>query len=143
MEYKLTFTAYRDALRKGEFLGLKCNRCGAYTVPPRGVCAECGNEDMEIARLSGKGEIQDFTVIFIPPEGYEAPYVVAMTKLDEGPWVMGNVIDVDPEAVTMDIIGRRVTIGYKEVPGDKISPGERVALTFKLEGSGAFAPSGK
>jgi uncharacterized OB-fold protein len=132
MDYTLTFTAYRDALRKGQFLGLKCNKCGSYTVPSRKVCASCGSEDMEIVPLSGKGKIQDFTVIFIPPEGYQAPYVVAMAELDEGPWVMGNVIDVDPATVTMDIIGRRVNIGYKEVPGDKISPGERIALTFKL-----------
>jgi len=132
MDYTLTFTAYRDALRKGQFLGLKCHKCGSYTVPPRKVCAQCSSEDMEIVPLSGKGKIQDFTVIFVPPEGYEAPFVVAMAELDEGPWVMGNVIGVDPASVNMDIIGRRVNIGYKEVPGDKISPGERVALTFKL-----------
>ncbi len=32
----------------------------------------------------------------------------------------------------MDIIGRKVTTGYKEVPGDMISAGDRIALNFKL-----------
>ena len=45
---------------------------------------------------------------------------------------MGNVEGVDPNSVTMDIIGRRVTVGYKELPADKISAGERIALTFNL-----------
>ena len=132
MDYELTFKKYREGWREGKFLGLKCNQCQAYTVPPRKVCAECGSEDMEIVPLSGKGEIQTFTTVFVPPEGFEAPYVVAMAKLDEGPWVMGDVEGVDANNVTMDIIGRRVSVGYKEVPADKISAGERLALVFNL-----------
>ena len=132
MEYKLIFNKYRDALKENKLLGLKCNQCGAYTAPPKPICSACGSEDMEIVLLSAKGEIQTFTSIFVPPEGFEAPFVVAMVKLDEGPWVMGNVEGVDPNSVTMDIIGRRVTVGYKELPADKISAGERIALTFNL-----------
>ena len=132
MEYKLTFNNYRDALREGKFLGLKCNECEAYTAPPQKVCGECGSEDMDIVPLSGKGEIQTFTVVHVAPEGFEPPLPVAVAKLDEGPWVMGNIIDISPDDVGMDIIGRKVTIGYKEVPGDMISAGDRIALTFKL-----------
>jgi uncharacterized OB-fold protein len=133
MDYKLTFNKYRDALKENRLLGLKCNQCEAYIAPPRKVCSECGSEDMEIISLSGKGEIQTFTVIFVPPEGFEAPFVVAMVKLDEGPWVMGNLEGIEPNSVNMDIIGRRVTVGYKELPADKISAGERGALTFSIE----------
>ena len=93
---------------------------------------ECSSEDMEIVELSGKGEIQTFTVIFVPPEGFEAPCIVAMAKLDEGPLVMGNVVGVDPEKATMELMGRRVKIGHKEMPPDRSSAGERVALTFNL-----------
>jgi len=132
MDYKLTFLKYRDTLKKNKLLGLKCNQCDAYTAPPRKVCRECGSEDMEIVTLSGKGEIQTFTVVYVPPEGFESPFVVAMAKLDEGPWVMGNIEGVDPKNITMDIIGRRVTVSYKELPSDKISGGERIALTFSF-----------
>ena len=58
MEYILTVKQFREALREGKFLGLKCKQCGAYTVPPRKVCSECQSEDMEIAELSRNGEIQ-------------------------------------------------------------------------------------
>ena len=46
MDYKLTFNEYREAWREGRFMGLKCNQCQAYTVPPRKVCAECGSENL-------------------------------------------------------------------------------------------------
>ncbi len=91
---------------------------------------ECGSEDLEIAQLSGKGQIQTFTVIRVPPEGFDAPYVVGMAELDEGPWLMGNIVDVDCDEASMDLIGKRVNIGHKVHPGDKFSAGEMVAVTF-------------
>ncbi|HJX13958.1 MAG TPA: Zn-ribbon domain-containing OB-fold protein [Dehalococcoidales bacterium] len=134
MEYKLNFDSFREGLKEGKLLGLKCQKCAGYTAPPQKVCAQCGSEDMDVVTLSGKGTIQTFTVIHVAPEGFESPFVVAMAELEEGPWLMGNVEGIDPEKVNMDIIGRRVTIGYKDVPADMISAGERIALTFKLVG---------
>ncbi|MFH1625852.1 MAG: Zn-ribbon domain-containing OB-fold protein [Pseudomonadota bacterium] len=132
MDYKLTFNKYKEALIGGKFLGLKCNKCGEFTVPPKKVCVACVSEDLEIVELAGKGEIKTYTVIRVPPEGFEAPYIVGMVELDEGPWVMGNLIDVDPDEASMDLMGKRVTIGHKVVKGDKFSAGDGVALTFKL-----------
>ena len=130
MEYKLTAKMFAEALKASKLLGLKCNKCGAYTVPPKKVCMECTSEDLEVVELSGKGQIQTFTVIRVPPEGFEAPYIVGMAELDEGPWIMGNIVDVDPDEATMDLIGMRVKLGHKVLPGDKFSAGEMVAVTF-------------
>ena len=132
MEYKLTFEKFREGLRKGKLLGLKCNECEGYTAPPQKVCSQCGSENMDIVELSKKGEIQTFTVINVVPEGFKPPVTVAVAALEEGPWVMGNIIDINPDDVNMNIIGRQVSIGYKEVPGDMFSAGDRIALTFKL-----------
>lgn len=132
MEYKLTFEKFREGLREGKLLGLKCHECGGYTAPPQMVCSQCGSEDMEIVELSGKGEIQTFTVVYVTPEGFKPPLPIAVAKLEEGPWVMGNIIDIDPEDVNMDIIGKKVTVGYQEVPGDMLSAGDRIALTFTM-----------
>ncbi|MEW6613894.1 MAG: Zn-ribbon domain-containing OB-fold protein [Thermodesulfobacteriota bacterium] len=134
MEYKLTYNKYKEALMSGSFLGLKCNKCGGYTVPPKKVCIQCASEDMDIVNLSGKGEIKTYTVIRVPPEGFEAPYIVGMVELDEGPWIMGNIVDLDPDKAGMDLIGKKVSIGYKVVKGDKFSAGDGIALAFKLEG---------
>lgn len=133
MEYVLTADKYADALRKGKFLGLKCKKCGGYTVPPQKVCSECHSEDMEIVELSRKGEIQSFTVIYTAAEGFEAPYIVGLVELEEGPWVTVNIIDLDVEQATMErLMGRKGRIDYKEVRADQFSSGPRIALTFKL-----------
>jgi len=134
MEYKLTHKAYTNALRENRLLGLKCNACGAYTVPPKKVCIECTSEDLEIVELSGKGEIRTFTVIRVPPEGFEAPYLVGLVELEEGPWLMGNILGVDPDKATMDLINKKVKLGHTVIPEDKFSAGQRVATTFSLEG---------
>lgn len=133
MEYKLTYDKFKEALIGGKFLGLKCNRCDKYTVPPKKVCMECAGEDMDVVEISGHGEIKTFTVIRIAPEGFEAPYIVGMVELDEGPWVMGNIVDLDPDEASMDLIGKKVAVGHRIVPGDKFSAGDGVALAFRLE----------
>lgn len=133
MEYKLTHSAYSEALKENRLLGLKCTKCGAYTVPPKKVCAECSSEEVEVAELSGRGTVRTFTVIRVPPEGLEAPYLVGLVELEEGPWLMGNILGVNPDRATMDIIGRRVKLGHRVLPGDKFSAGEQVAVTFTVE----------
>lgn len=130
MEYKLTAKMYAEALTENRLLGLKCSHCGAYTVPPKKVCMECTSEDLEVVELAGKGQIRTFTVIQVPPEGFDAPYIVGMAELDEGPWLMGNIVDIDPAKATMDLIGKNVKVGHKVHPGDKFSNGELVAVTF-------------
>jgi hypothetical protein len=47
--------------------------------------------------LSGKGEVYSFTVVHEPPTGYEtqAPYAVALVKLEEGPLVTAQLTDID------------------------------------------------
>ena len=132
MEYKLTYSMYKDALKQGQFLGLKCKQCQTYILPPKKMCTECGSEDMETVELGKEGEIQTFTVVNIAPEGFLPPYVVGIVKLDEGPWVMGNVEGVEPLKTTMQLIGCRVKIGHKVIPADKSSGIEKVALTFNL-----------
>jgi uncharacterized OB-fold protein len=133
VEYKLTFAAWREGLRNGKLLGLKCKDCGAFTCPPRMVCAECRGANLDIVELSGKGIIKSFTVCYAVPTGFSGPYVVAVADIEEGPRVMGNVQEVDPARVGMELIGKNVTIGFKELPGDYMTGQDtRLALTFKL-----------
>ncbi len=50
-------------------------------------------------RFSGAGEIYSFTTLQEVPEDFEeqAPYVVALVKLDEGPLVLAQVTDLDED----------------------------------------------
>jgi len=134
MEYLLTVSKFREALREGKFLGLKCNQCGAYTVPPKKVCCECGSEDLSIEELNRNGKIITGTVIYVTPKGYPTPTTVVLVELSDGPWVTANLINWNPEKETiMEIIGREGVIGYRDVPAHDFSAGEQLALTFSLK----------
>ena len=135
MEYKLTFKEYNEALKKNKLLGLKCNSCAAITVPPKMVCRKCTGSDMDIVELSGKGKIQTFTTVNVAPEGRqgEAPYIIVLVELDEGPWIMGNLSDINPSETSMELIGKRVKMGHKVFPGDKYSAGDGARPLFSFE----------
>ena len=132
MEYKLTYKKFAEALKNGKLLGLKCRRCGAYTVPPKIVCIECNSPEMDVMELRGAGTIRTFTVIRVAPEGFQAPYIVGEAELEEGPWLMGNIVNIEPDRATLDLIGRKVKVGYHIFPGDKFSCGEVVVPAFEL-----------
>lgn len=134
MEYKLTYKTYNEALKKDKLLGLKCNNCGTITCPPKMTCQECTGTDLEIVELSGKGEIATFTTSFVASLGREneAPYTIVLVELEEGAWIMGNLIDIDPTKVGMELIGRKVKLGHKVYPGDLYSAGEGVRPLFSF-----------
>lgn len=135
MEAKLLFKEYNENLKQGRLSGLKCSTCGEVFAQPRVVCAKCGGQDLEAVELKGGGTIQTFTVNYVAAEGREseAPYIVAIVELDDGPWVMGNVTGLKPEEANMDIMGRKVRMeGPAVFAGDKYSAGEVARALFKL-----------
>ena len=137
MEYKLTYKEYSEALKQNKLMGLKCQSCGTVTVPPKMVCRSCASPELEVLELKGAGRIQTFTTCNVAAEGRESevPYIILLVELDEGPWIMGNLIGVDPEKAAMEtLIGKRVKMTETRIfPGDKYSAGEGASPAFTLE----------
>jgi uncharacterized OB-fold protein len=75
------------------------------------VCPNCGDEAKDLYTFSGKGEVYSFTTIYEAPTGYDsnAPYTVALVKLDEGPMVTAQLTDVDNSAVQIGMPVEMVT----------------------------------
>jgi uncharacterized protein len=97
-----------SSVRAGRLLVQRCPECQHTQFYPRALCTACG-ADPEWLETSGKGEVYTFTVIHqngARPFADEVPYVVAMIELAEGPRMMGNITDCDPEDVH---IGMAVT----------------------------------
>ena len=132
MEYQLTYAQYQQALSQGSFLGLRCQSCHSLTFPPLGVCRVCGSNRLTAESIQNQGTLRTFTVIRVPPQGREAPYIVAMVELEEGPWVMGNLIDVDPNNADLGLIGKKVRLATQQVPGDAYATDTVLSLTFQL-----------
>ena len=60
-------------------------------------------------QLSGKGEVFSYTIVSNAPEGFtgQAPYVMALVKLDEGPLVTAQLTDLETQIGPVNI-GMRV-----------------------------------
>lgn len=62
----------------------------------------------------GTGEVYSFTTLQDPPEGFEdqAPYTLAMVKLDEGPLITAQLTDLNhPVEIgdRVEMVTRRLT----------------------------------
>ena len=93
---------YWKGCRNHELLLQRCTQCSELQFYPRIICTKCASEKLEWVNASGKGKILTFTIVRRPvSEAYAAdvPYVVALIKLDEGPTMMSNVVDCDPESL--------------------------------------------
>jgi uncharacterized OB-fold protein len=92
-------------------MGEVCPHCDAKIFPPRDVCPECKGEAKTPFAFSGKGEIYSYTTIYEAPSGYEAnaPYTVALVKLNEGPMITAQLTDVDQQAVQIGMPVEMVT----------------------------------
>lgn len=77
-------------------VGEVCEHCEAKLFPPRDICPECGAEAKTLFQFSGRGEVYSHTTVYEAPEGYaeQAPYTLAMVKLEEGPLVTAQLTDL-------------------------------------------------
>jgi len=130
--YKLTHVQYFEALKENILKGLKCLECGTITVPPKATCDQCGSTDQEITQLSGDGTIRTFTVVRVPPEGFQAPYIVVLVQLREGPWLTGLLNGLDPDHATMEMIGKKVKLGHQAIEHMRYTAGQGVVPLFSL-----------
>jgi uncharacterized OB-fold protein len=133
MEHKLIFKDYNKALQQNRLLGLKCRVCGAITVPPKMACRQCTSSELDVTELQGIGKIRTFTTVNVAAEGREGevPYTIVMVELEEGPWIMGNLEGIDPQAASMELIGKRVKMAHRLFPGDSYSAGEGARPVFR------------
>jgi uncharacterized OB-fold protein len=96
-------SVYWAAAAEGRLLIQRCTTCGRHQHYPRALCARCAGEP-EWLTASGIGTVYTFTVVRqygMPPFKAMVPYVVAMIELPEGPRIMGNVTDCDPDSVSI------------------------------------------
>jgi uncharacterized OB-fold protein len=100
-------------LRKQRYAleGEQCDHCGKFIFPPRDVCPHCGEEARGAHAMSGKGEVYSFTVVHEPPTGYEtqAPYAIALVRLEEGPLITAQLTDVDAAEIKIGMPVEMVT----------------------------------
>jgi uncharacterized OB-fold protein len=101
---------WRQRAARYRLEGQRHRESGAVRFPPEPATGAAA-EAWEPYVLSGAGMIYSFSVVRQPPAGYEeqAPYLLALVKLDEGPLITAQLTDCDPEQVAIDMPVEMVT----------------------------------
>lgn len=111
---------WREIPGKYNLVGSKCTACGRIYFPERSFCPHCrraGTGKMEPYSLARAGEVYSFSVIH-DASGFNErmmPYAVAMVKLDDGVVIEGQLVDVEPENIS---IGMRVRAVLRKLDED-------------------------
>ena len=98
--------AFFQAARDGRFLIKGCADCGKVHWYPRAVCPYCFSLNTRWQPGSGHGTIYSFS----PMRRVDPPYTIAYVTLAEGPTMMTNLVDCDPDALR---IGMPVRLVFK------------------------------
>ena len=102
---------WRTQAARYRLKGGRCQSCGTLAFPARRVCLRCGSEEMVEHAFSGNGVVYAHSVVYSAPSGFaeQAPYIVALVRLAEGPLVTAQLTDIEPDEVHIDMPVEMVT----------------------------------
>ncbi len=112
-----------DGLKRHELRVQQCQDCNQHYLYPRPFCPSCWSRNVEWTTVSGTGKLETYVINHRPARGFqdEAPYVIAVVTLDEGPRLMTNLVNVEaePEQLPADM---PVEIVYDDVTDEITLP---------------------
>lgn len=95
----------------------RCNACDSHVFYPRQRCPHCWSADLDWVVASGKAKIVSFVGAYKPGHPAfvpDAPYVIALVDLAEGPRMLTNIINVEPDD---NLVGREVAVVFVDQDG--------------------------
>ena len=106
---------YWEAANEGRLLVRKCQACDEAHHYPRTLCPFCGSDDLIWLSATGTGTIYSFSTLRVGPE----PYTIAYVTLAEGPTMMTNLVECDPQSVQ---IGQKVSVVFRPSEQGQLVP---------------------
>ena len=102
-----------DGVNAGALLLQRCHDCHQLRHPPAPMCPACGSLRWHTEAAGGRGKVHSWVIPHDPvPPGFEAPYVVVLVELDEGPRLVSHLVGVDPGDVRSELA---VEVCFEEV----------------------------
>lgn len=91
--------------KAGQLKLQRCADCNDVYFPPRPFCPSCISKNIEIFDASGKATLHSYVINHRPHPAHDGPYSIAVVKLEEGPQMMTNIVNVaqTPEALELDM----------------------------------------
>ena len=106
-----------DATKDHELKYQVCDDCGGVVWHPRRHCTHCTSLNLSWKTSKGEGTVYTYSIVrqnYHPAFRERIPYVVAWIDVDEGFRILSNVVDVDPEEVS---VGQRVRVRWLDQEG--------------------------
>jgi uncharacterized protein len=94
-----------EACRDGRFLLHRCDICKRHYWPAS-RCIDHGGKAMQWVTASGRGTLYTYTIMhhaYTSSMKGKIPYVVAVVKLEEGPFFHSNLVDCSPDEVAIGL----------------------------------------
>ena len=92
-----------EGTKQGKIMLPRCNACQTVIWYPRLFCPNCSSFDISWFQATGRGTIYSFTINRRANENADyrdaSPYVLAYVDLEEGPRIMTNIVDCEPDSV--------------------------------------------
>ncbi len=122
---------YWEGCKRHELWLPFCLRCEHFFFYPRVFCPRCFSWEIEWRQSSGRGTLYTYAIQYRPQgPGFQPPYVTAIVQLEEGPRMMTNLIDIepDPEKIRCDM---PVEIVFQDMSDEITLPMARPAGSAK------------
>jgi uncharacterized protein len=103
------------AAEAGRLLLNTCEDCHRPHWYPRAVCPLCGSTRLRWLQASGKGTLYAFSTA----RRASPPYTLAYVQLAEGPTLLTNVVEADPDALA---IGMAVRVTFRRADEGRMMP---------------------
>jgi len=74
-----------EAAKAGNVLARKCTKCDELHLATVYFCKKCGSKEFEDSILKGTGKVVTYTIMTVPPAGFEdlAPYAWVVMELGD------------------------------------------------------------
>lgn len=103
-----------EGAKRGRLVLQKCNGCDTFRFPARDRCSACLSRSSTWETVSGRGEVYSVAVmhqVYHPGFAAEAPYAVAIVKLEEGPKLTTSIPSLPASEVT---VGMPVEVAFEK-----------------------------
>ncbi len=94
---------YWDATLRRRLLLPRCDSCHVVIWYPRASCPKCASSSVSWFEASGRGRVYSYTICRRGADEYReaGAFVLAYVELAEGPRVMTNIVECDPEKLSV------------------------------------------
>ena len=108
-----------EAAKKGELRVQRCEN-GHYVFIPLPACNYCWSQNLEWVKASGKGTLYSMSTVYRPQTpAFEVPYVVGIVEMEEGWFIMSNVVNTELEDLK---IGMPLKVMFQKMSDDIALP---------------------